>query len=418
MSSNAEQMQSQGNLHPISEATQPSFELYLDELTHGVTGTLIVMICRSWDVHIITGCYGNAIHSSAKANVAHNFLKLKEGSVYYIKNFVVHANKEEYRIFRDHAYMIELDGAASVRKTSVKSGGFVRYPFQLAELDVARYVTNVANLVTNPFYPCVQNSGQAIRVTLWGGLGDALVERETNNVGLYPVILDDPQIPALKASRVENREDEVSLSQAAVHADYSQANEETLENLLIWSQNRKIILRPSNAESRLMAAGHERDETSHFVVAVEYPVLRFRLKLDVSDKTASTVVVMFDEPATKLVKCSADLLAAADEDVGLAYADDVGLLRPLANIIGTTQTLEIKSHTYYEHGTFESFMCWRIASEEVVEEDARSSNMEGGKRVDLEDSDEEVTCGMDDGHADGKDSSVSDRYIVDDSTSE
>ncbi|GKA14647.1 hypothetical protein Tco_0694293, partial [Tanacetum coccineum] len=33
--------------------------------------------------------------------------------------------------------------------------------------------------------------------------------------------------------------------------------------------------------------------------------------------------------------------------------------------------------------------------------------------VDLEDSDEEVTCGMDDGQEDGKD-----RYIVDDSTSE
>ncbi|GKC66806.1 hypothetical protein Tco_1099404, partial [Tanacetum coccineum] len=115
---------------------------------------------------------------------------------------------------------------------------------------------------------------------------------------------------------------------------------------------------------------------------------------------------MFDEPATKLVKCSADLLAAADEDVGLAYADDVGLLRPLANIIGTTQTLEIKSHTYYEHGTFESFMCWRIASEEVVEEDAKSS------MVDLEDSNDEVTCGMDGRHADGKDSSVSDKRKI------
>ncbi|GJV60884.1 ATP-dependent DNA helicase PIF1-like protein [Tanacetum coccineum] len=386
MSSNAGQMQSQGNLHPISEATQPSFELYLDELTHGVTGMIIMMICRSWDVHTITGRYastyfvmfdakGNAIHSFTKANVAHNFLKLKEGSVYYIKNFVIHANKEEYRIFRYHAYMIELDGAASVRKTYVMSGGFVRYPLQLAELDFARYVTN---------------------------------------------ILDDPQIPVLKASRAENREDEVSLSQAVVHVDYSQAKEETLENLLIWAQNRKndVRVKIDGIRTRkgwnfLFCSGEKckkgvvRKEGSFWCQAcdkaVEYPVLRFRLELDVSDKTASTVVVMFDEPATKLVKCSADLLAAADEDVGLAYADDVGLLRPLANIIGTTQTLEIKSHTYYEHGTFESFMCWRIASEEVVEEDARSS------MVDLEDSNDEVTCGMDDGHADGKDSFVSDK---------
>ncbi|GKF15912.1 hypothetical protein Tco_0057374, partial [Tanacetum coccineum] len=66
----------------------------------------------SWDVHIITGRY-----------VSTDFIM-----------FDAKANKEEYRIFRDHAYMIELDGAASVRKTYVKSGGFVRYPIQLAEL--------------------------------------------------------------------------------------------------------------------------------------------------------------------------------------------------------------------------------------------------------------------------------------------
>nr|GFA03016.1 hypothetical protein [Tanacetum cinerariifolium] len=49
---------------------------------------------------------------------------------------------------------------------------------------------------------------------------------------------------------------------------------------------------------------------------------------------------------------------------------------------------------------------------------------DGGSRlwVDLEDSDKEVTCGMDDGQADGKDGSVSDkrkkkRYIMEDSTS-
>ncbi|GKE80545.1 RNA-directed DNA polymerase, eukaryota, partial [Tanacetum coccineum] len=134
--------------------------------------------------------------------------------------------------------------------------------------------------------------------------------------------------------------------------------------------------------------------------AVEYPVLRFRLELDVFDKTASTVVVMFDELATELVKCSAASLAKADEDVGLA-----------------TPTM--------------------IAPEEVVKEDAGSSNvnasaevnikefqrwprshlslllqnlqMKGEKRVDLEDLDDEVTCDMNDGQADAKDSSVLDK---------
>ncbi|GKC58315.1 reverse transcriptase domain-containing protein [Tanacetum coccineum] len=342
MSPNAEQTQSKGNLHPISEAT------------HNPLG------CAHY-----YGTLCNAIHSSAKANVAHNFLKLKEGSVYSIKNFVVQANKEEYRKFRDHAYMIELDGTASVRKTFVKGS------------DVAGYVINVGRITQQKTgsrtldFSLANDSGQAIRVPLWGGLGDALVERKTNNVGLYPVvltamnvklynnklylssgfssqILDDPQIPALKALRAENSEDEVSLSHAAVHADYSQAKEGTLENLLIWARNRRNDVRVKIDGIRTRkgwnfpSCGGEKckkgvvcKEGSFWCQAcdraVEYPMLRFRLEPDVSDKTASTVVVMFDEPATELVKCSADSLAAANED--------------------------------------------RIALEEVVEEDAISSNV-------------------------------------------
>ncbi|GJS19318.1 ATP-dependent DNA helicase PIF1-like protein [Tanacetum coccineum] len=158
--------------------------------------------------------HGNAIHSIAKANVAHNFLRLKEGSVDSIKNFVLQANKEEYRIFRDHAYMIELDGATFVRKTSVKGGGFFRYPFQLKEL-------GSIELTDNKY----------------------LIDKLYLSSGSSTQILDDLQIHALKALRAENSEDEVSLSQAAVHDDYSQAKEGTLENLLIWARNRKNNVR-------------------------------------------------------------------------------------------------------------------------------------------------------------------------------
>ncbi|GKF04921.1 hypothetical protein Tco_0035589, partial [Tanacetum coccineum] len=158
-------------------------------------------------------------------------------------------------------------------------------------------------------------------------------------------ILDDPQIPALKASRAENGEDEVSLSQAVVHVDYSQGKEETLENLLIWAQNRKN-------DVRVKIDGIRTRNGWNFLFCGGEKLLRFRLELDVSDKIASTVVVMFDEPATELVKCSVDSLAAADEDVGLAYADD-------------------------------SFTCSRIAPEEVVEEDVRSSNLNTTAEVNI-----------------------------------
>nr|GEX94485.1 hypothetical protein [Tanacetum cinerariifolium] len=168
--------------------------------------------------------------------------------------------------------------------------------------------------------------------------------------------------------------------------------------------------------------------------AVDYPALRFWLELDISDKIASTVVVMFDEPAKELLKCFVDSLAASDDESGFGYVDHAGLPLSLANIIGTTHTLEMKSQTYYEHGTFESFMCWRIAPEEVVDVDSESSNMntpaevnitkvkrlatkpsvaipskptkESEKREELENSDEEVTCDMDDGGADGKESTL------------
>nr|GEU83439.1 hypothetical protein [Tanacetum cinerariifolium] len=150
------------------------------------------------------------------------------------------ANKEEYRIFRDHAYMIELDGAVSVRKMSVKGVG----------------------------------------------------------------------------------ENKVSLSHAAIHANYSQAKEGTLVNLLIWARNRK------------------------------------------NDG--------WDFPSCGGEKCKK------------------GVMR--------------------KEGIFWGQACDRAVEYPVL-------------RVDLKDSDDEATCGMDDEQEDGKDWSASDkkkqkRYIVDDSTSE
>nr|GEX19913.1 hypothetical protein [Tanacetum cinerariifolium] len=253
MSSNAEVPYSKGKVHPSYDGSQPMCELYLDELTLGATGVIIVMICRSWDVHTLTGRYAS------------------------------------------------MDFVMSDAKMS----------------------------------------------------------------------LDTLQI-----------EDKVSLSQAAVDTDYSQAKEGTV----------KIDDTRSQKGWNFPACGGEKckkgvvQKNGSFWChacekAVDYPVLRFRHELYVSDKTASTIVVMFDEPAKELLKCSADSLAAADDESGFGYTDHAGLPFALANIIGTTHTLEMKSHTYYEHGTVESFTCWRIAQ----------------KREELEDSDNEVTGDMDDG---------------------
>ncbi|GKD79700.1 nucleic acid-binding, OB-fold protein [Tanacetum coccineum] len=103
---------------------------------------------------------------------------------------------------------------------------------------------------------------------------------------------------------------------------------------------------------------------------VAYPVLRFNLELGVSDETTHVVVVMFDETASELVKCSADSIAQAKEE---SLDETSDFLAALTNIIGSTHTLELKSHTYYEHGTFESFTCWKLHSIEAAVKSAGSS---------------------------------------------
>nr|GEU35789.1 reverse transcriptase domain-containing protein [Tanacetum cinerariifolium] len=105
-------------------------DLFLDQLQVDVTRTIVVMICCKWDMNAVTGRYlsmnfmGNAIHCTARLNVVHNFLRLKEEGIYSIKNFVVHRNKEEYLIRKNYYYMIEFDEATSIRKTFFKADGF------------------------------------------------------------------------------------------------------------------------------------------------------------------------------------------------------------------------------------------------------------------------------------------------------
>ncbi|GKF18611.1 DNA helicase PIF1, ATP-dependent [Tanacetum coccineum] len=106
--------------------------------------------------------------------------------------------------------------------------------------------------------------------------------------------------------------------------------------------------------------------------AVDYPVFRYRLEAVVADDTTHTVVMMFNDTATELLKCSAESLMGT-EDEGSDADDDLNLPLAIRNLIGTTHVLEIKSHTYYEYGTFESFNCWKINPSETAKDDASSS---------------------------------------------
>nr|GEW14063.1 ubiquinone biosynthesis monooxygenase COQ6, mitochondrial [Tanacetum cinerariifolium] len=139
----------------------------------------------------------------------------------------------------NNAYMPEFDGLTTIRKASLKAYGFVRYPFQLQDSDVNKlsdnkYLIDVAGYVTNVKRTNHLKSGSKNldfhlanhRVTLWGSLGDVLIEKKPNRLVcasyLQPVprnkvylsstsstvIYDDDAIPAIKALKQEHEGEE------------------------------------------------------------------------------------------------------------------------------------------------------------------------------------------------------------------
>ncbi|GKA45066.1 nucleic acid-binding, OB-fold protein [Tanacetum coccineum] len=207
------------------------------------------------------------------------------------------------------------------------------------------------------------------------------------------MILDDDEIHALKELKMETSG--VELPKESLPVDHSKPKDGTLENLLIWACNRKNDSATFNCKARIdnvrtkkdwnylscggdkCKKGITRKDGKFWCDAcsklVDYPVLRFRLELGVSNDTTHAVVVMFDETTTDLVKYSTESILEVEDE----SSDDQSSLRPaIANIIGTTHVLELKSHTYYEYGSFESFTCWKINPAEVVEENASSSTVD------------------------------------------
>nr|GEW47243.1 hypothetical protein [Tanacetum cinerariifolium] len=146
-------------------------------------------------------------------------------------------------------------------------------------------------------------------------------------------------------------------NKVTVLVELSQPKKGTLENVLMWDRNRKNDTATFHYKCK---KGATRQLGKWFFEAynksIEYHVLRFRLELGVTDDTAHVVVVLFDEPATELLKCSAESLMASVDEM--------------------TYVFELKSHTYYEYGTFESFTCWKINPTAIMEEVASSTTVD------------------------------------------
>ncbi|GKB84180.1 replication protein A 70 kDa DNA-binding subunit C-like protein [Tanacetum coccineum] len=356
----------------LSGSSQPKPLLFLDQLEVDVTGTIVVMIGRVWDVNAATGRYlsTNFVVSdskvSAKSSVAHNFLRLKVGGIYSINNFVVLPNKDEFRIFRHDMFMIEFDRETTARKVSADPHGFHRYPFRLIEFDQVKPANNKYSR---------------------GELGDVLVEKKTKHAGVYAMVLtgmsgkeynnksylsstsstvfyDDDDIPCLQELRADDSR--AAPSKAPLPIDCSQPREGTTKKG--WNY-------PSCGYEKCRKGATRK--LRKWVCeacnrAVDYLVFRYRLEVVVVDDTTRTVVVMFNDTATELLKYSVESLMGTEDE----YSDaDNELNLPVAirNLIGTKHVLEIKSHTYYEYGSFKSFNDWKINPNPSAEDGASSS---------------------------------------------
>nr|GEW67408.1 hypothetical protein [Tanacetum cinerariifolium] len=339
-------------------------ELMLNQLELGATGTIVVMICGTWDVNSSTGRYlstdfivsdkeGYLMHYTARGNIAHNFLLLKEGPVYSVSHFLVQPNKEDFRVMRFADFMLECNGDTRVRKSSVKSEGFNRYPFQFVEIDDLE--------PTNKKY---------------------LIDRLYLSNTYSSLVIDDEKIPVLK--RLEHDDSSgLELTKEVLPGDDTLLKPRTLENLLMWARNRKYDSATFHCDVKIdkirtkndwnfPSCGGEKCKKGNIGrkggqfwcdscdSAVDYPVLRYMLEIEISDDTAEVVVVLFDETATSLLKCFANAMVASQAHVCVctpfnlsdSYTDsqlqdeDENTVLPatLANIVGTSQTLELKSH--------------------------------------------------------------------------
>nr|GEX72976.1 hypothetical protein [Tanacetum cinerariifolium] len=289
------------------------------------------MICRMWDVSFTTGRYHstdfivsdekcNLMHCTARGNIAHNFLWLKDGAIYSVKNFTVQQNKDDFRVFIFAHFIIEMDRDTVVCNSSVRPDGFARYPFQLVEFDSLEPTNNKYLIAMSvKLYnskPILSINFLLLKITLTSGIElakELLLIALTRHTCFYAATF-----------HCAVRIDKISTKRG-------------------WNY-------PSCGGEKCRKGNLDRKQDRFWCDSchsyVDYPVLRYRLELEVevSDDTAHDV-------------------------------EETGLPPVLANIMGTLYTLKLKSNSYYEYENYESFTCWSVFLEEALDESGSSGTL-------------------------------------------
>ncbi|GJW29734.1 ATP-dependent DNA helicase PIF1-like protein, partial [Tanacetum coccineum] len=284
-------------------------------LFHGTKDLSIQPDARMWDVHaaridlIVSDAKGDLMHCTARA--------VQHRSLFYAVERRGDLLHEELYCFQ----LVEIDALEPTNN---------RYL-----IDVTGYVTNVGRTTqtrtgskTLDFY--LANWPANKSDVVGGGFGDMLIQKRTRHVGLYTVIItamsvklynnmlyssstsptliiDDEKIFLLKQMKTDDSG--VDLTKGILPADNAVPKVGTLKNLLMWAQNWKYDVKidkvrtkkgwnyPSCGGEKCKKGTLNRKEGRFWCdsSSVEYPVMRYRLELEISNDIAEVVVVMFDE---------------------------------------------------------------------------------------------------------------------------
>ncbi|KAK9053320.1 hypothetical protein SSX86_029953 [Deinandra increscens subsp. villosa] len=174
--------------------------------------------------------------------------------------------------------------------------------------------------------------GGHVAVTLWGKLGESFIAQKAKKAGVYTIILSLMSSLALSSS----------------------------SSTLIIDSNNIPLLESFNASLRgidLRAETQPARDGPHVVTTIA-ELLQSARQDKKKDMTGNVVVVLFDEAGEKLVKKSAKSLL--DEQELSTNSDDMALPEALRCLIGGTYMFELRSHTYYQYGEYESFSCAQV----------------------------------------------------------
>ncbi|XP_071716694.1 uncharacterized protein [Rutidosis leptorrhynchoides] len=377
----------------IAQAVQRTY-VYLDELQVGQDAVVKVMICRTWDTHTVYGKYlstdfissdekGNVVQLTAKNTVAHCFIpRLKEGSVYLLKNFEVISNRDTYRILKDNKFLIQLQGSTFLRRQAIEGlSGFIRHPFKCIAFDAlepteGKYLIDVVGCVLNVGSPQTPKQGTSALEFELGSTSkghivrkpweffpaeEATVTRpilhhfELRTKALTStsstMILDDAEIPTLtdfinKISGVQLCDDE---EEPLAGRHYPPPKEGTLADLLVLARKGKhnsadvFKCKVELMNIRMKNGWHY---TTCSICQAKKGITR-----QFGGYWCESCAKLVPEPITRFRETCTTVLPNA-----------------LANLLGTTQVVLIKTGSHYEHGTFESFNCIKVYLDEPVPE--------------------------------------------------